>query len=202
MKPGGGLSAGRTKDGKKVVLRTLAKKDLEEVFRFATALFRERKTNPDLGIVALDRRVTRKDEGGFLRRTLKGVERRQAVSVAAFVDGRLVGNCDVTRRTFHDVSHSGVLGIAILDGCRNIGLGEMMVRTALRESKRIGVWLVELQVFANNSNAIHLYEKCGFIRVGVVPGKIQRHGRLIDEVLMFVDLRTSDKSAKLGRKGR
>jgi RimJ/RimL family protein N-acetyltransferase len=64
-----------------------------------------------------------------------------------------------------------------------------MVKTALEEALRSGVWLVELQVFAINEVAIHVYEKLGFKRVGVVPGKMLRNGRLLDEIRMYLDLR-------------
>lgn len=77
----------------------------------------------------------------------------------------------------------------------------MMTKTALREALRSGVWLVELQVFASNEVAIHVYEKLGFRRVGVVPGKMLRNGRLLDEIHMYVDLRqwvASDTDTQMG----
>ncbi len=200
MKPGDVLAESESRDGRHVALRALADKDLDELVRFANTLVKERKTNRDLGIISLDRRVTRAGEEEFLRKVVEGVTRREAVSVAAFVGGRLVGNCEVTRRRPYDIRHTGLLGIAILDGYRGVGLGEMMVRKALQEARRIGVWLVELQVFANNSAAIHLYEKTGFQRVGVVPNKMRRRGRLMDEVRMYADLRGIDKSTKGGWK--
>jgi RimJ/RimL family protein N-acetyltransferase len=79
--------------------------------------------------------------------------------------------------------------MVILDGYRGTGIGQMMVRTALEEALRCGVWLVELDVFAINKAAIHVYEKLGFKRVGVVPAKMLRNGRLLDEIHMYVDLR-------------
>jgi RimJ/RimL family protein N-acetyltransferase len=100
----------------------------------------------------------------------------------------MVGNCDITGRKLKDVRHTGVLGIAIIDGYRGVGLGEQMIRAALNQATKIGIWLVELEVFANNERARQLYSKIGFKKVGTVPKKIQRNGKLIDEVVMYIHL--------------
>jgi ribosomal protein S18 acetylase RimI-like enzyme len=77
----------------------------------------------------------------------------------------------------------------ICDGFRGVGIGEKLTEEVLRESGRIGVWLVELTVFAINVSARRLYEKMGFVRVGVVPDKVVRGDRHFDEVIMYADLR-------------
>jgi putative acetyltransferase len=191
----GSMKAGRVyatftaRDGRRVVLRALRRTDLDGLLKFANAIVKERRTNLELGIVSLDKRVTRSDEKKFLERILLGVRRKEVVSVAAFVGERVVGNCDISRRRLTDVRHTGLFGIVILDGYRGIGIGQMMIKTALEEALRGGVWLVELEVFAINEAAIHVYEKLGFKRAGVVPGKMLRNGRLLDEIHMYVDLR-------------
>lgn len=178
-----------TKDGRRVVLRALRGTDLDGLLKFANAIVKERRTNFELGIVSLDKRVRRSDEKKFLERTLLGIRKKEVVSVAAFVGERIIGNCDVSRRRLADVRHTGLFGIVILDGYRGTGIGQMMIRTALEEALRRGVWLVELDAFAINKTAIHVYEKLGFKRAGVVPGKVLRNGRLLDEIHMYVDLR-------------
>ena len=183
------------------VLRALRSRDLPKIVEFANTLFEERGRNPDLGIISLDRRVSRSGEKKYLDRVLAGIRKDEEVSVAAFGGGRMVGNCDVKRRTLYDVMHTGVLGIAIIDGYRGFGLGAAMVRTALSQARRIGVWLVELQVFSSNEPAIRLYQRLGFRRIGTVPNKILRGRRHIDEALMYIDLRRTDKSMKLPRPG-
>ncbi len=188
MKQGGRYSelelGGRTR----IVLRPLKRSDLPAVMRFANTLVAERQVNKDLGIVALDRRATRAREERFLSKVLAGVRKGEVVSVAAFDGKTLAGNCDVYRREPYDVRHTGVLGIAIVEGYRGKGLGEAMIRAALAEAKRLGITLVELEVFANNERAFHLYEKVGFRLVGRVPRKISRFGRRIDELKMYADL--------------
>jgi RimJ/RimL family protein N-acetyltransferase len=178
-----------TKDGRLCALRPPTARDLDGFTRFANAFVREKRNNPDLGLVSFDRRLTRKQEGRWLREVIRGVARKEVVSMAAFVGGRVVGHCAINRRKFREDRHAGVFGIAILDGFRGVGIGEKMVGAALDEARRIGIQLVELDVFSTNAAAIRLYEKMGFEKAGTIPDKIFRRGRYYDEDVMFLDLR-------------
>lgn len=189
MKPGQVVSEFRATDGSQVLLRVLRRSDLGALLKFANALVAEKKVNRKLGIVSFDKRMTKKEERKFLNTVIDGVAKKQIVSLAAFVDGKLVGHCDLRRRRLKDVSHTGVLGVVILDGYRGIGVGERLIAEVLHEAAQNGIWLVELTVFAMNEAAIHLYEKIGFRRVGLVPNKMLRDGRHLDEIAMYADLR-------------
>ncbi|MDA4120803.1 MAG: GNAT family N-acetyltransferase [Thaumarchaeota archaeon] len=199
MKPARTRAVFVTPSGASIKLRRLSRRDLPQLLIFANALVSEKKVNPDLGIVSLDRKVSHADERRYLNRVLEGIRKQEFVSVAASDGDKLVGNCDIVRRTPYDVRHTGVLGIVLLDGYRGMGLGEAMMRNALEQALSLGVWLVELEVFANNRTAWHLYKKLGFREVGMVPQKIQRGGRGIDEIQMYIDLRISDKSTTQAR---
>jgi len=176
-------------DGRRIVLRALRSNDIRAATRFANTLAKEKKTNPDLGIVSLERRVTVKEERKFLNRIIAGRRTKDEISLAAFEGDRMVGHCHVSRRRQGDVRHTGVYGISIIDGYRGVGIGRRLTEEVLREAYKIGVWLVELEVMGINAAAIGLYEKVGFRRAGVVPNKILRKGRHIDIVVMYADLR-------------
>lgn len=175
------------KDGTPVTLRALQRTDLDGLLKFVNAIAKEKKTNPRLGIIAFDKRFKESDEKKFLNKILLGVRKNETVSVAALVGNRIVGHCEISRRKSAEERHAGYFGIVILDGYREKGIGQMMVKTALEQASRIGVWLVELHVFAFNPMAIHVYEKCGFRRAGVVPKKFLRDGKFADEILMYRD---------------
>ena len=185
--------------GSRCVLRGLQSSDLDGAIAFANGFVREKKSNRDLGLVGFDQRVTRAKEGKWLRGIVDAVKKREAVSVAAFVGGKMVGHCDVRRRGSADERHAGVLGIAVLDGYRGVGIGRNLMAEALRRARGIGLELVELQVFANNEAAMALYGKMGFKKAGVIPNKIRRGRRRLDEVAMYADLRGTDKSPSARR---
>lgn len=54
---------------------------------------------------------------------------------------------------------------------RGMGVGEALVTHCLEMSKKLGFRILQFNaVVANNHAALHLYEKLGFIKLGVIPG--------------------------------
>lgn len=189
MKPGQVYAEFRMRDGRVATLRALRKDDLAAAVRFVNSLVKEKKRNPTLGVV-LDRLKTRRTEKEYLDRLLERLAKGDAVSVVAEVGGEIVGNSEIFRRyPSKELSHTGTLGIAILDGYRGLGLGKAMMQLLLARAKKAGIYIVELEVFAINGGAKHLYEVLGFETVGVVPDKVKRNGRYFDLVVMYADLR-------------
>ncbi len=187
MKTGRIYKTHEAKNGKKIVLRALRWDDLDNCVRFINSLVGERTSVSDLGIIA-DRKQTREEESEWLARTLMEVESGGVVSVCAEVNGRMVGNGEVTRGRYSDTREHGVLGISVLRKYRGFGIGSMMMRTLVRESRRAGLKSLQLEVFANNATAIHVYEKSGFQQAGRIPKKIHRGSRFFDIVLMTAQL--------------
>ncbi len=177
----------KAKNGKKVILRALKWEDLDNCVRFINSLVDERSVASDLGIIA-DRKQTREQESEWLARTLMGVENGGVVSVCAEMDGRMVANGEVTRGHYGDTREHGVLGISVLKQYRGVGIGSMMMRTLVKESRKAGLKSLQLEVFANNAQAIHVYEKAGFQQAGRIPRKIHRGSRFFDIVLMGAQL--------------
>lgn len=85
--------------------------------------------------------------------------------------------------------HTSELGIYVAKDARDQGVGNALMRHAVtwaRESPIVE--RVELEVFAGNARAIHLYEKHGFVREGVKQRRYYRHGVAIDMVIMALIL--------------
>jgi len=183
----------QARDGRWLVLRPLKRNDIRAAMRFANTLSREKKTSPNLWIVSLDKRVTEKEERRFLNRIIAGRRTNDEISLAAFDGDTMVGHCHLSRRKQRDVRHTGVYGISVIDGYREVGIGRRLTEEVLREARTTGLWLVELEVMGMNEAAIGLYEKMGFRRAGVIPDKVLRKGRHIDIVIMYTDLRRTPK---------
>jgi RimJ/RimL family protein N-acetyltransferase len=188
LKKGGTHSVFKTNDGKLITLRSLRRTDLDALLSFANGFAREKRRNRELGIISFDRTMTRANEKAFLDKTLLNLAKRRGVSIAAFDRDRLVGHCDIAGRASDDERHTGVLGIIVADGYRGVGLGGEMVRIALAQASKLGIWAIELEVFATNEPARHLYEKFGFRKFGTIPKKVIRDGKFIDVVGMYAHL--------------
>ena len=176
-----------TSRGETVTLRALKWEDLEDCVVFINDLVGEKDTEPNLGIMA-DRKQTREEEAEWLANQLTGIEKGNIVSVVAEVRGRLVGNGSVTKGSYEDTRHHGYLGIAISKKHRDHGIGLEMMRTLVRESRRAGLKTVQLEVFANNPRAIHVYERTGFKESGRIPKKMLRSSKFIDSIVMTREL--------------
>ncbi len=132
-------------------------------------------------------RVERGEEADWLGRRLARIEKGEIIDAIAEVDGKVVGNSEVEKRT-DDMSHVGYLGIAIRSGYRGIGVGTAMVRTLVEESKKAGLKLIVLDRYETNEAARRLYEKMGFRETGRIPKGVYRDGKYTDLVRMVLEL--------------
>lgn len=176
-----------TTDGRRAVLRQVTKDDLDACLAFATSLAEEYAADVYHGTLVA-KAPTRTEEIEWLSKTLLDLEKGMMVSVAAEMEGAFAGHSHVSRGSHPDLTHHGSLGIAVSRPYRGIGLGTAMLRTLIEESAALGLRTIELGALATNENAIRLYERMGFKKVGVIPQKFRRRGIAIDEMIMSLEL--------------
>lgn len=164
-------------DGGKVTLRAPKWSDIDDYLHFINSLVEEK------AMIMMNEKQTRDSEIGWIGQLLGGVEKDKMVAVVAEVDGRLVGSCEITPRRGY-LAHLGSLGISLLDGYREIGIGQEMMLEVERQAKRLGVEVVELEVFEANKRAIHVYERVGYKVTGRVPDAIKWDGAYMDSLIM------------------
>lgn len=97
--------------------------------------------------------------------------------MVALAGGTVIGWCDIRREFFPSRAHRGTLGMGLLPEWRGRGVGRRLLEATLAQARRSGFKRIELDVYADNSRAIALYEKAGFAREGIV-----RDASLIDSV--------------------
>lgn len=99
----------------------------------------------------------------------------------AEVDDEIVGNLGL-EPTGYGTLH---LGMAIIDGHRETGVGTALMEAALSWARTTDSHKIELQVWPDNARAIALYEKFGFEREGYLTRHYRRrNGSLRDAVIM------------------
>jgi|GEM_PF-163567 RimJ/RimL family protein N-acetyltransferase len=176
-----------TRNGDRFILRSPRPDDVRALLDYVNSLVDERKDDPDIGIV-IDKKKTEEEEKEWLSELLGKIREGRAVAIIAESQGRIVGMLGIRSGVSKDESHHGKLYITVAKNYRNLGIGTAMMSKALELSKDIGIRTLELEVFANNLRAIHLYEKTGFTQVGRIPKKIQRDGKFIDIIMMWKEL--------------
>ncbi len=100
------------------------------------------------------------------KQLLDAMTRDDTIYLVAEMAGRIVGLCGV-----QNISGEGeVTNVSVSGDVRREGCGYKMVKQLLERGKGIGIKDYTLEVRAQNTPAIKLYEKLGFKNEGVRPG--------------------------------
>ena len=75
------------------------------------------------------------------------------------------------------LTHCGRLGIFVVDGYREQGVGRRLMEAVLAAAWDLGLTRIELDVFSDNLRAIRLYESLGFEHEGR-----RRRARVLDGI--------------------
>ena len=111
--------------------------------------------------------ITAKQEGQFLK---EKAESPKEVEILAEVDGIVAGTAGIeSMGSRYKVCHRADLGISIDQAYWGLGIGRALVEACIECAKRAGYEQLELNVVAENSRAIGLYEKAGFVEFGRNP---------------------------------
>ena len=169
------------KDGRKVVLRPPKWEDLEGLMEYINSLVDEKAE------IVLTKKVTREEEAEWLAKRLISIDKGDVIHVVAEVNGEVVAGAEVGKQKYR-MSHVGMLGIGIKSGFRGIGIGTVIMKTLIEESRKAGLKVLVLDVFDTNNIAKELYEKMGFKEAGKIPKGICKNGKYIDLVRMALEL--------------
>lgn len=171
------------RDGRKVVLRAPAWRDLDGLLTFISELVEERAE------ILRTTKPSRGEEAEWLGRRLAAIEKGSLAALVAEMDGQIVANSEVEQRTqFPEMSHVGYLGIGILKNCRGIGLGTTLMESLIHLAKQLGLRIIILDMLATNTVARGLYEKVGFVEVGKIPKTINRDRKYIDLIRFAIEI--------------
>ena len=79
-------------------------------------------------------------------------------------------------------SHIANASYAVSAASRGLHVGEQLVLDSLKEAKHLGFRVLQFNaVVAGNLHARHLYERLGFVQLGVIPGGFRmKDGRYED----------------------
>jgi len=83
--------------------------------------------------------------------------------------------------------HSANAAYAVRSTARGRKIGEKLVQHSMEKAGELGFRLLQFNaVVKTNDSAIHLYEKLGFVKLGVIPqGFLMKDGTFEDTVLFY-----------------
>lgn len=172
---------------KKIIIRKLSKEDLRKIKKFQDFInsFVEEDAQ-----ISLNKKLSLKEEKEWLNRQLKQIKNRKTVFLVAEDKNTIVGTTGINLGVGRQ-SHIGNFGITVRTGYRGIGLGTYLTRevlTLVKKELKPKPKIIQLNVFPDNRPALGLYNKIGFKEVARVPKQLQYKGKLVDEIIMFLEL--------------
>ncbi|MCR4904952.1 MAG: GNAT family N-acetyltransferase [Clostridiales bacterium] len=171
----------RDRTGADIVIRNAAPEDADALIRYLKVISAE---TPYLVREPEEITITAEAERAFLEGI---VESERDLMLAAFADGRHIGNCSIMSvgpqlRYRHRCS----VGIALYREFWGRGIGRKMMETALDAARQAGYEQAELEAVAGNTAAVSLYESLGFVTCGTLPCNMKyKDGRYADTVWMM-----------------
>lgn len=156
------------KNGQKCIIRNGTFEDGPEVSTFFTTTHGETDY-----LLSYPEESTRDDEkqSNYLKET---TESDREIELLAIVDGKVVGMAGFNAiGSKYKVRHRAEFGITVSKNYWGQGIGKAIMNACIKCAKEAGYIQLELDVVADNTRAIELYKKLGFIEFGRNPKGFQ-----------------------------
>jgi len=114
---------------------------------------------------------TVEQEREFLR---KRMDNPLALSIAAEVDGRIIGLGGAAAPDFRRMQHHAEVGLAVLKEFWHLGIGRRIMELSIEWGRRVGLHKMYLRVYDYNTRARGMYRKLGFIEEAALREDIRR----------------------------
>lgn len=180
-----------TRDGQPVTLRHAVPADAAAVLEY---LPRVRAESENLASTPADKLPGEAEEVALIT---QWHENEGALFLLGLHEDRVVASCGFTNGKRVRERHTGELGIAVRKAWQGRGVGRAMMRAMLNWAQTNPlVERVSLRVFTDNTPAIALYRKLGFVEEGLLKRDMKlAPGRYADTLIMarWVGPRNHDK---------
>jgi putative acetyltransferase len=105
--------------------------------------------------------------------------------LVAEIDGRVVGILGLHVESIPRRRHCAGIGMAVHDAFQGRGVGTALLAAAIDLADNwLGLRRLELHVYPDNAEGIHLYQKFGFVVEGTARDFAFRNGRFVDALAM------------------
>jgi len=167
------------KDGRSFLIRVPTLEDTREYLNFINELVRENTW------IEENKEQTYESEEAYMKDKIGKIVSGTEISLAAFYNGKLVADADIIRGHGRAFS-TGSFAIAVLNGYRDAGLGTELMKLILDKAKEAGYRIITLGVYGDNARAMHLYEKFGFVKAGIIPKYAYFEGKgFVDAITLY-----------------
>ena len=110
----------------------------------------------------------------------------QSFTAVAELNGEIVGMYILHPNNIGRCGHIANSSYAVKKSMRGKHIGRKLVEHSLKKGHELGFRLLQFNaVVKSNAGAIGLYEKLGFVRLGVIPGGFWRGDDIYEDIVLF-----------------
>lgn len=170
----------KTKDGRTAILRNARTEDSATLIEYLKAIAAE---TPYLMREPEEVTLTPEQEDAFITQQMNS---ERELMLIATIDGKHIGNCSLcSMGNYRRYAHRCSIAIALYKEYCGLGLGRQMLLAILDEAQKCGYEQAELEVVADNANAVALYKSLGFEIYGTSKNNMKyKDGHYADAHLM------------------
>ncbi|MDD8049145.1 MAG: GNAT family N-acetyltransferase [Thomasclavelia sp.] len=132
-----------------------------------------------------DIKINEFEEASFIQEI---IDSEKNVMLLGFVEDKIVSVGSLTTSSSKRLDHHTNLGISVLKEYWHMGIGKMMVEELIDYAKNHKIEIIDLEVKADNVNAISLYKKLGFKEFGYYKDYFKIDNEYFDAVYMSLYL--------------
>ncbi len=97
----------------------------------------------------------------------------------------VIGHVMVDGKRRRAIRHRASVGLSVTSAWRGRGIGRALMEQAITWARETGfITRLELEVLTRNTSAVHLYERLGFAREGLLQRALLRNGEYLDLLTM------------------
>lgn len=166
----------------KLVIRRLSALDVEPLCSFVNRLSIE-----DTFVRLSGEVISIEQEKQYVADSLTLVNAAKKVHLVIEQDGEIVANAEA-RPNGKRQEHVGTVTIAVDQAIRNQGVGTALLKQLIEEARKTQFKILVLSSMHINKAGLAVYEKIGFIKIGVIPQAFLYRGEYVDEVIYYLPL--------------
>jgi RimJ/RimL family protein N-acetyltransferase len=179
------MKSGKSKQGKNITLRYIKDTDAGILCQYINTLSQERTFVHFQG-----EHMTLEEEMVYINGQVERINHHRTIQLIALCDNTIIGIAGIDMKDKVE-KHIGEFGISIAQGYRGEGIGTLLMEAVLTEAAENipELQMVILDVFSNNTTAIAMYEKFGFVTYGRLPNGIKHNDIFVDTIKMYKKIR-------------
>jgi len=169
-------------DGQKILIRKADIKDASEILEFTDRVGEETdylSHGPgELGL-------TLRDQQKLIDRSVKI---GNWLILIAEMNEQIVGTLNFISGTRPRITHTGIFGVTVLKEHWGLGIGRGLVKSLVEWARTAKIRKVNLKVRPDNTRAMDMYRKLGFVEEGRITREFYINGKYYDNILMGLEL--------------